>query len=115
MTADDFMTGSLSALRLRGVSKLGEDVDPFFARVFQEVQRSGVDCRFRIKLDPFHQYSPTLHGALSRAVGRGLLSPGRHWITMWREEAAAHLEELGKERFTAAVRAALLEGPVVQG
>jgi len=81
-TTDDFITGILAALVLRGVrtiSREGTRLDVAFARVFSENLREqaelhNLDIPFRIRPNPARGHSPAVQAAIASAVLRCLIT-----------------------------------------
>ena len=81
LTADDFFTGFLAALALRGRATLSLRKDRFdkavahtFSLLLSIASENNLNLRFRIRLHPYHQDSQTLRDAITSAVQRDLIS-----------------------------------------
>jgi hypothetical protein len=122
LSADDFFTGLLAALRLKGhtsISIRGDRFDQALAAVFQALQDAApaqdLDIRFRIRLHPVHGDSSTVRDSLYQAVQRNLISldnPEYQDIRLKLTPAEAHavlLELPGGDKFYADLADRFLE------
>lgn len=81
MTADDFFTGLLSALALKGYRTLtlrSERFDRAIAHIVESLMKQAetkdIDVRFRVRLHPVHGDSSTIRDSITQAAQRDLIS-----------------------------------------
>ena len=119
---DDFMTGLLSALALRGVNVLtssGQRLDRAFssisATIAREAAAENLGLAFRIQPDPVLGRTPVIYDALVRAARRKLISRDnpefvRITLKVTKDEARRRLSRLpGNAEFYRRVAAEFLE------